>query len=246
MERERVPLARYLPELERLAEAGAEFILVAGQAVNFWAEHFSADNPALLEFEPFASKDVDLFGSMDDLYRIPKVLSGELKRVRDLRTPVMGVFTTDGEPSLMFELLRDVYGPVSTAKIIERSRELGAVRVIDPISLLVAKSHNAAKIDQEKRQDVKHVRMMVLASRSHYLKILKAVGDQVTLRMFIKEVRYLLDFADDADFQKGLAMAEAEFTDCVPVDQIKEAGAEHESLARFVEGTLQPFIETLT
>ncbi|MEM7010712.1 MAG: hypothetical protein AAF585_04430 [Verrucomicrobiota bacterium] len=245
-EREPLPLARYLPELERLSEAGADFILVAGQAVNFWATHFSEIEPKLLEFAPFVSKDVDLFGSMDDLYRIPKILSGKLQRVRDLRTPVIGVFTTDDVPSLMFELLRDVYGPVSTEKIIERSRQLGVVRVIDPLSLLVAKTHNAAKIDQEKRQDVRHVQIMSLAVSAHFIKTLGAVGEQVTPRMFINEVRYLLNYARDKTFQTGLALAETKLANVIPSEEIKQASVDHPTLERFLEGTLDPFLNQLS
>ena len=75
-----------------------------------------------------------------------------------MRTPVMGVFTTNTEPVLMFELLRGVYGPVLTEKIIERSVSVDGISVIDPISLLVSKCHNFAGIDQEKRQDTRHVK----------------------------------------------------------------------------------------
>lgn len=158
-----VPLAQYLPELKRLKEAGANFVLVAGQAVNLWALRFMEVESGLKEFAPFVSKDVDLFGTFDDLYLIPKILKGELMRFRDMRTPVMGVFTTSSEPVLMFELLRGVYGPVLTDKIYERSVFVDGITVIDPISLLVSKCHNAAGIDQEKRQDVRHVQMMVLS-----------------------------------------------------------------------------------
>lgn len=239
----RLPLSHYLPELEKIREQGTDLILVAGQAVNFRADRYQDKDPELLEFVPFVSKDVDLFGAFDDLYIIPKVLDGELKRFRDLRTPVMGVFTTNSDPSLMFELLRGVYGPVSTEKIRNRALDIGQVKIIDPVSLLISKCHNAAGIEQEKRQDVKHVQMMVKVSRCYFDQGVRAVGEKMTPRQFINECKYLLEFADNHIFQKGLSMAGSSVRNCFPVDEIQKAGDTHESLGRFFDNTLMPTIQ---
>ncbi|MDF1755519.1 MAG: hypothetical protein P1U89_22205 [Verrucomicrobiales bacterium] len=232
---ERLPLALYLPELEKLNKAGADFILVAGQAVNFWAEFYSIKNPLLLEYAPFVSKDVDLFGPIEGLYKIPGILDGELKRFSDLRQPVVGVFKTNSEPQLMFELLRSIYGPVSAEKIAARVQIRNPIAVIDPVSLLVSKAHNAAGLEQEDRQDVRHVQMMVLATHAYYADLCQAVGDQITPRQFINECKYLLSYADYSSFKKGISMADAELTDCLPLKLIQEIGEQHESIGRFYQ-----------
>ena len=239
-EKPRLPLTDYLPELVRLREAGADFVLVAGQAVNFWASRYSDTKNELHGYRPFVSKDVDLFGSFHDLYMIPKILGGELKRFQDVRTPVMGVFTTDSEPFLMFELLRGVYGPVKTEKIVARAKSLEGIAIIDPISLLICKVHNAAGIDQDGRQDVRHVQMMVLVSHSYYSDLCDAVGGQITPRQFINECKFLLDFADNPAFRKGLSMSAANLSDCFPLAKIKIIGQEHEAIGRYYENTFFP------
>jgi hypothetical protein len=64
---DRLPLDSYLPTFATLAKAETNFVLVAGQAVNLWASHFRSVEPRLDQFLPFVSKDVDLFGSSQDL-----------------------------------------------------------------------------------------------------------------------------------------------------------------------------------
>lgn len=241
-----LPLTLYLPELVRLKKAGIDFILVAGQAVNFWANHFREDQPMLEEFMPFVSKDVDLFGSYEDFYLIPKVLDGTLQRFKELFTPVIGVFTSRTEPSLMFELLRYVYGPVSTEKIRKRALTVGEIEVIDPVSLLISKCHNAFGIEQESRQDIRHIKMMALVVNCHYSGGTRVIGKRMTPRQFINECKYLLEYADNHIFLKGLAMANIELSDCFPLDDIHTISIEHEPVGRFYSNTLIPTIEKLS
>lgn len=237
-----MPFSTYLPELQRITEAGAKFILVAGQAVNFWAERYQSTSSEFSSFSPFVSKDVDLFGSFEDLYAIPKVLDGELKRFKDMRTPVMGVFKTNSEPILMFELLRGVYGPVPTARIVSRAKSAESISVIDPLSLLISKAHNAAGIDQDGRQDVRHVKMMVLIVRAYFSELCGAVGEQITARQFINECKYLLDFASEPVFLEGLGLSDCVLADCFPLVDFAAVGIKHDSVARFAGNTLSPAI----
>ena len=48
--------------IRRASPVGAAF-LVGGQALNFWAERYSAHCKELEEYGPFTSKDVDFFGT---------------------------------------------------------------------------------------------------------------------------------------------------------------------------------------
>lgn len=49
---------------------------MGGQALNFWAERYSAAAPELVGYGPFASKDVDFFGSRDAAAKLAKALGG--------------------------------------------------------------------------------------------------------------------------------------------------------------------------
>ena len=245
MDAEPLPLANYLPELERLAEEDIDLVLVAGQAVNFWANYYSSYAEELREFAPFVSKDVDLFGEERFLSEIPKVLRGKLKRFRDVRHSVVGIFTMDSDPPLTFELLRSLYGPVSSSRLLARSLRIGKIRVIDPISLLVCKAHNAAGIDQERRQDARHVKM-ILVVFAYLSDGLSTVGERMTARQFIKEVRYLLEHADNSLFKKGLSMSECSLRECIPIAEIQQARSRFERLKRFADSTLARALESET
>ena len=87
---ERLPLTRFLPELERLKEAGADFILIAGQAVNFWSDYYKdrEPNPALLGvFTFFIQRRRPFRTNVADLYtRLGEILDlVNSKRYRDVQ-----------------------------------------------------------------------------------------------------------------------------------------------------------------
>jgi len=48
--------------------------LIGGQAVNYWAEHYLADEPDLLKSAPFTSEDIDFQGNRDDVRHIAEQL----------------------------------------------------------------------------------------------------------------------------------------------------------------------------
>jgi hypothetical protein len=59
-------LADYLGFLTDLGKAGEPYFLEGGQAVNFWAEYFSAKGKrsGLDRLRPFTSKDCDIWVSL--------------------------------------------------------------------------------------------------------------------------------------------------------------------------------------
>jgi hypothetical protein len=44
---------------KKLSETGIQFVVVGGQACNFWAEKYQATVPTLSEYEPFTTIDLD-------------------------------------------------------------------------------------------------------------------------------------------------------------------------------------------
>ncbi|MEI7809441.1 MAG: hypothetical protein WCJ07_13250 [Verrucomicrobiota bacterium] len=49
---------------------GVPYVLIGGQAVNYWAEHYLAAEPALQKHVPFTSGDIDFRGNRDDVRHI--------------------------------------------------------------------------------------------------------------------------------------------------------------------------------
>ena len=53
---------------------GQPFILIGGQAVNYWATRYLEREPDLKSWQPFTSKDIDFQGNLDDVLRTASVL----------------------------------------------------------------------------------------------------------------------------------------------------------------------------
>ena len=87
---------------------------------------------------------------------------------------------------------------------------------------------------------------MVLSVAAHLSMASELVGNQITPRQFINECKYLLRFADDSNFQKGLSMAGSSVRHCFPILAIEAAATDCEPVARFLENTLLPTIEKLS
>ena len=50
------------------------YLLIGGQAVNYWAERYLAAEPELTKLQPFTSEDIDFKGSREDVQRIARQL----------------------------------------------------------------------------------------------------------------------------------------------------------------------------
>ena len=55
--------------------AGAPYLLIGGQAVNYWAERYAAKEPELAALRPFTSEDIDFKGVAADVARIAAQLN---------------------------------------------------------------------------------------------------------------------------------------------------------------------------
>lgn len=55
-------------------EAGQPYVLIDGQAVNYWAERYASAEPQLETLRPFTSQDIDFKGNRADVQRIARQL----------------------------------------------------------------------------------------------------------------------------------------------------------------------------
>lgn len=145
-------------------------VIVGGHAVNLWSLYFlSKGMDELSKFLPFTSKDLDLVGNRELLERLHDRLKGKLS-FSEPRSPVLGrlVISSASENDLIIEVLHAVKG--LDCKELEHTIDLEADkvfgRVLMPHLILKAKIENSVSIDQQDRNDVKHVEMMLLSVRA--------------------------------------------------------------------------------
>jgi hypothetical protein len=56
-------------------ENGNPYVLIGGQAVNYWAERYLPVEPQLKQLQPFTSEDIDFKGDRSDVERIGRQLA---------------------------------------------------------------------------------------------------------------------------------------------------------------------------
>lgn len=194
--RNRTELEDFLAVLTQPDEEGQPFIVVGGQAVNYWAKLYLPREPRLRAHLPFTSKDLDVIGSETSARRVAKALGWQYSSPIVGGGPVQGVLTSSASSHpLTVEFLWEIKG-VSHENIREFVREnviepegcgrQVRIRVLDPLFLLHGKVRNAVDLEQNQpdrpRQDVKHAAMLSLCV-PHFLEDLRVqVADEMKRR----------------------------------------------------------------
>lgn len=232
-------ISDYISFLQDLDARGVDHFLEGGQAVNFWAEYFSAKvaGATLKPFQPFTSKDCDVWASHAALkYLRAKKDGGKLVEGSSPADGQVGIFSIDGPRRLDVDIMSNVYGvPVSRlAQLKKRSLTIGGIRVIDPIFLFQSKCHCLMGLDQTGRQDEKHLRMLCLVLPMYLEELLEeASNGQITQRAFIKEVKLLLAILKRSIIKQALASIGFDPVELVPVEQLRDSGLT--TVVRFVD-----------
>ncbi|HEX9048352.1 MAG TPA: hypothetical protein VF988_15100, partial [Verrucomicrobiae bacterium] len=144
--------------------------MIGGQAVNYWADYYLRTEPGLKQYMPFTSGDIDFRGNQDDVRHIARQLeSTAVLPDKVSMTALAGAIPVciGKEPSLI-EVVRLIPG-VTVASVdalaIKAQFSGQEIRVLNPISLLVCKVNLALTVDQKRRQDIPHLKMMFLCVR---------------------------------------------------------------------------------
>jgi len=144
-------------------------VVVAGQAVNFWADRYLSSDSRLAEFRPFASRDLDLLGHIENAYRLAAEAHVDLEEPRKRKSGVSLVVANVKVPTggviRSVQFLREVRGVSKaeiTANAIPFTRSEITVYFSDPITMLKAKLHNLVELSQEGRNDARHVEILKL------------------------------------------------------------------------------------
>jgi hypothetical protein len=149
------------------SKATGRIVIVAGQAVNFWADRYASEDSRLPNLRPFTSRDLDLLGEIANAYRLASETQTPLEKPRkSAASPVLAnINIATGNLIRAVQFLRSVRG-VTRREITDNAIpfERGDVKfyVADPITMLKAKLHNVAELDQRGRSDARHVEILIL------------------------------------------------------------------------------------
>jgi len=186
----------------KLVQSQHSFILIGGQAVNYWAERYLPTEPELERLAPFTSADIDFLGTRKDVAELGRITGRKpaYPSWHEL-TMLAGVIpcqTDTGEASI--EVVRSV--PQSTSEEVRATSIKAAhagfrLEVINPVALLRSKADLARTVDQTHRQDVHHLRIMVICTKAFLQEVLLAVErDEVSARDWLNIVKDLLSFTE--------------------------------------------------
>ncbi|HUA69130.1 MAG TPA: hypothetical protein VMA13_11340 [Candidatus Saccharimonadales bacterium] len=222
--------------------AGEPYILIGGQAVNYWAERYLPTEPELKALHPFTSQDIDFKGNFDDVQRIAKQLeSSPNYPPRVAMTALAGMVPIQiGNQKSVIEVVRQIPGVSSVAQTppVQAQWEQQTIRVLDPVSLLACKLELAATVPQAKRQDVTHLKILLPCVRSFLGELLHQVETgQLQARDWLKVANQILKLTTSLRAQKIADKFQIDWSGVLPLAAI--ARSKDEKIRRFQEQQLQ-------
>lgn len=144
-------------------------VLIGGQAVAWWAERYSIKNPAGDRVEA-TSKDIDFWGSRDDLFQIATRLNKApvFPDPREMTLLIGAIEVSVAGKKTVLEMLRrvpglDVEDPNAVA-LPEAIASTGSeTLILTPVSLVLTKLHGLRRFPQNDRQDLLHLQISLAA-----------------------------------------------------------------------------------
>ncbi len=204
---------------------GCPYLLIGGQAVNYWAERYLDVEPELKPLQPFTSEDIDFKGGIEDVRRIadqlglhpafpPKVAMTALAGVIPFR--ISGIKSN-------IEIVRQVPGVSGKVEATAVSAEWNglSIRVLDPISLFASKLDLVARVSQKDRRDVLHLKILVPCVRGFLEEFLQQVeAKRVPATHWLKAVNQVLKLTTNRRARKIADQYEFHWADILPVAAI--------------------------
>lgn len=226
----------YLEFLKALREVGGEYFVEGGQAVNYWAEYIDAKNPAqpLDILRPFTSKDCDVWINHTTWDRLKQRPGGKLRKGTSPSDGQLGILTLNDEPPRVVDLMSTVYGIPSRdhPRLLGRVIDDGNIKVIDPLHLFWSKCHCLLGLDQNDRQDERHVRMMALILPEYLSLIIDGIEtEKLSERAILKEIKLLKKILATHVCRRALRKLEIDPDTLIPWRKLETCGLE--TLAAF-------------
>ena len=230
---------------------GLPYVLIGGQAVNYWAERYLAKEPELRKHMPFTSNDIDFRGNRDDVRHI----AGQLERKAvfpDMvsMTALAGVIPFQiGKLPSNIEVVRVIPGvSITSVDALAVGAELSGqqIRVLDPISLLLCKVKLALTVSQKDRQDVEHLKILFYCVRGFLRDALPEVEHgNAPVKGWLGAVNKLAKLVKSAQGRKAAKKYEIRWSEILPLTEIAKCKNEkiilfrEKQLARVFDSSLE-------
>jgi len=197
-------------------------LVVGGHAVNLWAKYYSSrGDKELAAFEPFTSKDGDIhLKDKEVAMAVANAADWKFRENPEPRSAVLGhIYLVREGRELTVDVLHAVNGlsPADlTATEQMRFRSDGVTYSVPaPEIMLKAKIANAATLDQNNRQDVRHVNIMVACCR-HFLMdayeavVAKKLAERDAIERYMSTLRVIKEsVAREAEARHNLNLSRA-------------------------------------
>ncbi|MEZ4225106.1 MAG: hypothetical protein R3B13_29410 [Polyangiaceae bacterium] len=202
-----------------LGKVGSGVVLVGGQALSVWAEHYAASEPGIAEFGPYTSKDVDFRGNRQDVeecarrlgcladYDVGKAFGSIIEAVVTFQDST-GVTRT-------IDFLRRVEG-LGAREVADTAIELeveeSRIRVMHPVLVLVSRATNVVKLREhyDNEHGVEQLHVAVLCARA-FLRAAMASGNERLALNWAERAYKLINSSVGATLwaEKGLDLLQA-------------------------------------
>lgn len=204
----------------------AQPTIIGGQAVNLWAEFYSARAPELAAFRPFVSKDGDVWADRRTVVAIRDRTGWKCQFYDEPRTHAVALLTKEipgtDEP-LRVEVLKDVYGltheDLAKSAVIH-SAQSGNVRLLEPAPLLKGKIATLASFKvTERPNDARHIRLLIPITRLNFAdRVMAAESGTITERDAIASIRYFANLAASPRAKTQAREHDFDFSAALPTD----------------------------
>ena len=211
---------------------GEPAIVVGGHAASLWALHYASQEPAILNYAPYTSKDMDFVGDRTTALTLAKMVNQPAERApRNEPTPVIyrvkRLFPDQTRQNSTLEVLDHLAGVTNnelreTAMTIY-SKELDMrVRLPSPITCLKSATRNLMRLQQEKREDLKKVRILILCCRAYLREQVKlAEAGKITEGMVAGPFEALLRWMRKRTAQKAATDYKIDWLEAFPLGELE-------------------------
>ena len=232
----------------RLIDAGVQFVVVGGQAVNLWSEKYRTTSVEWEELQPFASHDLDCLGGSVDARRAAHSLGVEAEfydPFSRIPIPNSGSLTVPlGDRDLLIHFLHTIIGANRdevrrTARMLPwHGRELP---VMHPLLCLESKLDCLFSLNQSGRQDLKHVKLARLMTRDFF----RERVEQNLVRDVLTGCERIAWLAMSEYGLRAWMQHAIECERAIPIDAIQAAAEHQPKLANFLARRWPRFQEEL-
>ncbi len=182
------------PVLQALAQTKG--VVIGGQAVNLWAEHYQKDASPWKELRPYTSFDLDVLGGRTDVLKCSQALNAEpFFPAPSENTVNSGKIVVQIQGSeFEIDFLHSPNG-LSPAEVMELARPISfeqiPLKILHPLHCLESKTVNLMTLPQDagKRQDLKHLRLSIAILRQYLTELTVKGGAEPLLLRWAHRIR---------------------------------------------------------